>query len=182
MMVKFQVCTTREKTFILKLLLLKPCGALWHPVKTSLSKINLVRMSVSKKLSKTPLHSLKWIIFEGYGVGCSRMGNNFLLFMLKNPRSRSRCMCCSIREQGVGSGGVDPPLLKKNYDPLRLKFTTSFSKFDTFYYIVTSLLLNKEFYDPPLKWKRPLSVKISLLTYVLLWNKNVEILWQPICP
>ena len=93
-MVKFQVCTTRVKNFMLNFLLLKPCGALWHPVKTSLAKINLQWSSVSRKLLKTPLHSLKWIIFEGYGVGCSGLGNNFLLFMLKNPRSRSRCMCC----------------------------------------------------------------------------------------
>ena len=58
-----------------------------------------------------------------------------------------------IREQGVGSGGVDPCLLGKIYDPLRHKFTTPFEKFGTFYYIVTSLLLNRDFYDPLLEIK-----------------------------
>ena len=92
-MVKFQVCTTKVKTFILKFLILNPCGALWHPIKTSLAKISLKRMSLSNKLLKTPHHSLKWIIFEGYGVGCSGLENSFLLFTLKNPRSRSRWVC-----------------------------------------------------------------------------------------
>ena len=50
-------------------------------------------MSVSNKLFKTPQHSLKWIILEGYGVGCSGLENSFLLFTLKNPRSRSRWVC-----------------------------------------------------------------------------------------
>ena len=92
-MVKFQTCTTKVKAFKPIFLALKPFGALWHPVKISLAKINLQRTSLISKNLKSTQYSLFWIIFEGCGVLCSSLGNIFLLFRPKNPRSRSRWMC-----------------------------------------------------------------------------------------
>ena len=92
-MVKFQTCTTKVKAFKPIFLALKPFGALLHPVKISLAKINLQRTSVKNKNLKSTKYSLYWITFEGYGVLCSGLGNNFLLLRPKNPRSRSRWMC-----------------------------------------------------------------------------------------
>ena len=92
-MVKFQICTTQVKVFIPIILLWKLFGALWHPVKISWAKINLQRISVTYKNLKSPLYSLYWIIFEEYGVWSSGLGIIFLLFKLKNPRSRSRRVC-----------------------------------------------------------------------------------------
>ena len=58
-----------------------------------MAKINLQRTSFTNKNLKSTQYSLYWIIFEGCGVLCSSLGNIFLLFRPKNPRSRSRWMC-----------------------------------------------------------------------------------------
>ena len=92
-MVKFQTRTTKMKAFKPIFLALKPFRALWHPVKISLANINLQRTSLTNKNLKSTQYSLYWIIFEGCGVLCSSLGNIFLLFRPKNPRSRSRWMC-----------------------------------------------------------------------------------------
>ena len=89
----FQICTTTVKIIILKIWLLKPFGALWHPVTIAWAKKNFQRTSLTKRNLKSPLYGLYLIIFEEYGVLCSGLGNNFMLFKPKNPRSRSRWMC-----------------------------------------------------------------------------------------
>ena len=92
-MVKFQKCTTKVKVFKPIFLTIKPFRTLWHPVKILWAKINLQITSVRNNNLKSPSYGLFWIPFEGYGVWCCGLGNNFLLFKLKNPRSRSRRMC-----------------------------------------------------------------------------------------
>ena len=81
-------------TFLTKLSIINSFLAYYEQQMSFSARNSQEKLTIVKIFHKNTFDSLKCTLFEGYGGTSNGLQNRFMLLWAKNPRNRSRCMCC----------------------------------------------------------------------------------------